>query len=147
MESKNLELNNQICFPIYSTSRLITKAYKPFLEDLGLTYPQYLVMLALWETDQIAIKQLVERTRFDAGTLTPILKRLSLKGLITIEKSDNDSRQKIITVTTQGKELCDEAKSVPLALQCQIDMSKEDAQQLKALTEQLYRLLKKSKPD
>jgi DNA-binding MarR family transcriptional regulator len=100
-------------------------------------------MLALWDEDQINIKNLVQRTRFDAGTLTPILKRLESKQLLSIAKSTNDSRQKIIVLTLQGKNLADRAKQIPDNISCQIDMAPQDALQLKALSENLYSLLER----
>jgi DNA-binding MarR family transcriptional regulator len=136
-----LKLKNQICHSLYSATNALIRAYRPLLDKLELTYPQYLVMLALWDEDQINIKNLVQRTRFDAGTLTPILKRLESKQLLSIAKSTNDSRQKIIVLTLQGKNLADRAKQIPDNISCQIDMAPEDALQLKALAENLYALL------
>ncbi|WP_373080972.1 MarR family winged helix-turn-helix transcriptional regulator [Zhongshania sp.] len=136
-----LKLKNQICHSLYSATNALIRAYRPLLDQLGLTYAQYLVMLALWDEDTVIIKNLVQRTRFDAGTLTPILKRLESKQLVTIAKSSNDSRQKVIVLTPQGKRLADRAKKTPDNITGQIAMSPEDAQQLKALAEQLYSLI------
>ena len=136
-----LKLENQICHSLYSATNALIRAYRPLLENLELTYPQYLVMLALWDEDKVIIKDLVQRTRFDAGTLTPILKRLESKQLVSIGKSSTDSRQKVVLLSAHGKALANKAKQVPDALSCQIDMSPEDALQLKALAEQLYALI------
>lgn len=136
-----LKLKNQICHSLYSATNALIRAYRPLLDQLGLTYAQYLVMLALWDEDNVIIKNLVQRTRFDAGTLTPILKRLENKQLLTIAKSSNDSRQKVIVLTSQGKKLAECAKKTPDNITSQIAMSQEDAKQLKALAEQLYSLI------
>ncbi|WP_373090085.1 MarR family winged helix-turn-helix transcriptional regulator [Zhongshania sp.] len=136
-----LKLKNQVCHSLYSATNALIRAYRPVLDQLGLTYAQYLVMLALWDEDTVIIKNLVQRTRFDAGTLTPILKRLESKALVTIAKSRGDSRQKVIVLTPQGKALADRARKTPDNITRQIAMAPEDAQQLKALAEQLYSLI------
>ena len=136
-----LKLKNQVCHSLYSATNALIRAYRPVLDQLGLTYAQYLVMLALWDEDTVIIKNLVQRTRFDAGTLTPILKRLESKALVTIAKSSGDSRQKVIVLTPQGKDLADRARKTPDNIPRQIAMAPEDAQQLKALAEQLYSLI------
>lgn len=142
MNSNKLKLENQICHSLYSATNALVRAYRPLLDELDLTYPQYLVMLALWQEDEVVIKNIVERTRFDAGTLTPILKRLQQKRLIDLVKSDEDSRQKIVRVTSAGLALKAQAESVPDALACQIDLTLGEAQQLKVLSEKLYTVLK-----
>jgi len=139
-----LKLDNQICHSLYSATNALIRAYRPLLDAIDLTYPQYLVMLALWEQDDVAMKSLVSRTRFDAGTLTPMLKRLESKQLISITTSSEDSRQKRVCLTDSGKALSSEAQRVPGAMSCQIDMSPDEAFQLKALAEQLYDLLIKN---
>jgi len=133
-----LKLDNQICHSLYSATNALIRTYRPLLEKLELTYPQYIVMLALWDEDNVIIKNLVKRTRFDAGTLTPILKRLENKQLVSIAKSSDDSRQKVVLLSAQGKALVNNAKKVPEALICQIEMAPQDALQLKVLAEQLY---------
>ncbi len=133
-----LKLENQICHSLYSATNALVRAYRPLLDAIDLTYPQYLVMLALWEEDGVMIKRLVERTRFDAGSLTPILKRLEQKGLIERQVSTEDSRQKLLIVAEAGRELALQADSVPDALACQIDLSREEAVLLKTLAEKLY---------
>lgn len=138
MAHPKLKLENQICHSLYSATNALVRAYRPLLEKLDLTYPQYLVMLALWETDHVAIKDLVRRTRFDAGTLTPILKRLESKGLIVLVKDEGDSRQKSVVVSAAGRDMAVIAEAVPDELTCQIDMTAEDAIQLKQLAEKLY---------
>ncbi|WP_339677947.1 MarR family transcriptional regulator [uncultured Zhongshania sp.] len=136
-----LKLKNQICHSLYSATNALIRAYRPLLDELDLTYPQYLVMLALWDEDKVIIKDLVQRTRFDAGTLTPILKRLETKGLVSTAKATGDSRQKLVLLTATGKQLAEQAKQTPDNISCQIKMTPQDAQQLKALAEQLYSLI------
>ncbi len=148
MEYAQLKLENQICHSLYSATNALVRAYRPLLEVLDLTYPQYLVMLALWEEDNVMIKRLVERTRFDAGTLTPILKRLEQKGLIQRLQSTEDSRQKTIVVTGQGANLKQEAASVPESLTCKWNVSAQEASQLKMLSEKIYaEIIKNQKSD
>jgi DNA-binding MarR family transcriptional regulator len=104
-KNPKLSLENQICHSLYSATNAMVRAYRPLLDELDLTYPQYLVMLALWEEDGVMIKNLVERTRIDPGTLTPLLKRMQLKSLINMTKSDEDSRQKVVVLTKEGQAL------------------------------------------
>jgi DNA-binding MarR family transcriptional regulator len=136
-----LKLENQICHSLYSATNALIRAYRPLLDALELTYPQYLVMMALWDKDEVIMKDLVHRTRFDAGTLSPILKRLEIKALVSIARSPDDSRQKIVLLTAQGKSLASDAEKVPGTLSCQIEMAPNDALQLKALAEKLYLLV------
>lgn len=143
MSSKSLKLENQICHSLYSATNALVRSYRPLLDEIDLTYPQYLVMLALWDNDAVVIKDLVQRTRFDAGTLTPILKRLEAKDLLTIQKSEEDSRQKVIVLTKEGQGMKKRAETIPGELSCQIELSAEDAMQLKALSEKLYQQLQK----
>ena len=133
-----VRLDQQLCFRLYASSRAIVKAYQPMLGELGLTYPQYLVMLALWETDGVMIRNLVERTRFDAGTLTPMLKRLADKSLLEVKKGGDDGRQKFVFLTEGGLALRHQANAVPGQLACQIGLTVEDAVMLKRLSEKLY---------
>jgi len=108
-----LRLDNQICFAIYSTAHAFNRVYKPLLDRLGLTYPQYLVMLVLWERDGVAVKEIGERLYLDSGTLTPLLKRLEQAGLIKRTRSTDDERQVLIGLTSHGQALRDKARSVP----------------------------------
>lgn len=141
MVSQKLKLENQICHSLYSATNALVRAYRPLLEEIDLTYPQYLLMMALWERDGVMIKDLVARTRLDAGTLTPILKRLSAKGLIELVKSKEDSRQKEVYLTTEGQALSTQAEQVPERLACQIGITVEDAITLKRLSEKLFNSL------
>ncbi|QOZ22287.1 MarR family winged helix-turn-helix transcriptional regulator [Bradyrhizobium sp. CCBAU 51753] len=118
-----LRLDNQICFAVYSTAHAFNRVYKPLLDRLGLTYPQYLVMLALWERDDVPVKDLGERLFLDSGTLTPLLKRLEAADLIKRTRSTADERQVLIALTAQGHALRDKAKSVPQSILAASDCS------------------------
>jgi DNA-binding MarR family transcriptional regulator len=111
-----LRLDNQICFAIYSTAHAFNRVYKPLLDRLGLTYPQYLVMLVLWERDGVPVKDIGERLFLDSGTLTPLLKRLEAAGLIKRTRSTEDERQVLIALTSQGQALREKARTVPQAI-------------------------------
>ena len=113
MDDEQLKLNNQICFPIYSVSRLITKAYKPFLEEMGLTYPQYLVLLVLWENDNISMNKIGEKLLLNTNTLSPLVKRMEKMELLQRKRSDKDERSVFIQLTPKGKELKNTAVSIP----------------------------------
>ena len=108
-----LMLDNQICFAVYSTAHAFNRVYKPLLDKLGLTYPQYLVMLALWERDDVPVKDIGERLFLDSGTLTPLLKRLEAAGLVKRTRSTEDERQVLIELTSQGHALKEKARAVP----------------------------------
>ena len=112
MESPLL-LDNQICFAIYSTAHAFNRVYKPLLEGLGLTYPQYLAMLVLWERDGLSVKEIGDRLFLDSGTLTPLLKRLETAELIKRTRSTEDERQVLIALTSRGQALRDKARAVP----------------------------------
>ena len=119
-----LRLDNQICFAIYSAAHAFNRVYKPLLDRLGLTYPQYLAMMVLWERDGVPLKEIGERLFLDSGTLTPLLKRLEAAGLIKRTRSRQDERQVLIALTAQGQSLKERARSVPLSIlaasQCSI---------------------------
>jgi MarR family transcriptional regulator, organic hydroperoxide resistance regulator len=111
-----LLLGNQLCFAIYSTAHAFNRVYKPLLDRLGLTYPQYLVMLVLWERDGLSVKDIGERLFLDSGTLTPLLKRLEAAELIKRTRSTEDERQVLIALTARGQALKEKARAVPQAI-------------------------------
>lgn len=111
-----LQLSNQLCFAIYSTAHAFNRVYKPLLDRLGLTYPQYLVMLVLWERDGVPIKDIGERLLLDTGTLTPLLKRLEAAHFIKRTRSTEDERQVLVSLTSTGQALREKARSVPAAI-------------------------------
>ncbi|WP_028008812.1 MarR family winged helix-turn-helix transcriptional regulator [Solimonas flava] len=108
-----LALSNQLCFAVYSTALAFNGVYKPLLDGLGLTYPQYLVMLVLWERDDVPVKDIGQLLHLDSGTLTPLLKRLEAAGLVSRQRSARDERQVRITLTEAGRALRERAKAVP----------------------------------
>ena len=134
-------LGNQLCFAIYSTAHAFNRAYKPLLDRLRLTYPQYLVMLVLWERDGRSVKEIGERLFLDSGTLTPLLKRLETAHLVKRTRSTNDERQVLIALTQQGEALRNEARAVPPAILaasgCSVNELSALRKNLIALREQL----------
>lgn len=127
-----LALENQFCFALYSASLAMTKAYKPFLDKIGLTYPQYLVMLVLWQQDDVLVKSIGEKLFLDSGTLTPLLKRLEASSLIERTRDDNDERQVRITLTKEGRALKKRAQSIPHQVLCASGLSHEALAKLRA---------------
>jgi len=111
-------LGNQLCFAVYSTAHAFNRIYKPFLDPLGLTYPQYLVMLVLWDEDEVTVKDLGQRLHLDSGTLTPLLKRLEANGLITRRRSATDERRVVIALTEAGHALNAKAADIPREMLC-----------------------------
>ena len=133
----HLLLDNQVCFALYSASLAMTKRYKPLLDAIGLTYPQYLVMLVLWEQDGPTVSELGERLWLDSGTLTPLLKRLEASGLVGRQRDLQDERRVRITLTPQGRALRERAEGVPA---CVLHGSHASLPELQALTHQLQAL-------
>jgi len=127
-----LALDNQFCFALYSASLAMTKTYKPFLDKLGLTYPQYLVMLVLWEEDDILVKAIGEKLFLDSGTLTPLLKRLEASSLIARTRDEADERQVRITLTKEGRALKKKAQSIPHQILCASGQSQDALENLRA---------------
>src|SRR5205807_3272181 len=111
-----LRLDNQICFAVYSAAHAFNRVYKPLLDRLRLTYPQYLVMLVLWERDRVPVRDIGERLFLDSGTLTPLLKRLEAAGFIKRSRSTDDERQVLIALTPQGQALREKARAVPQSI-------------------------------
>lgn len=132
-----LQLDQQLCFALYAASRAVTSAYQPLLEPLGLTYPQYLVMMVLWEEDGVPVKRLGQRLHLDSGTLTPLLKRLAGQGLVERRRDDADERVVRIHLTAAGRGLRRRAATVPRELLCRMGLTIPD---LVALRTQLARL-------
>ena len=113
-----LLLDEQLCFALYNASRALTRVYAPLLEPLGLTYPQYLVLLVLWERDALPVKQIGERLALDSGTLTPLLKRLEQQGLVERRRGEDDERVVRIHLTAAGRALRAKARKIPFDLSC-----------------------------
>src|ERR1700674_5188909 len=132
-----LLLGNQICVAIYSTAHVFNRVYKPLLDRLGLTYPQYLVMLVLWERDDLPVKDIGERLFLDSGTLTPLLKRLEAAELIKRTRGTEDERQVLIALTSRGQALREKARAVPHAI---LAASACSLTELSAMTSELVAL-------
>ena len=128
-----LKLDNQLCFPLYACAKEVVRRYTPFLDDLGLTYTQYLVMMALWEHGTLSVTQLGERIYLDSGTLTPLLKKLEAKGLVTRVRSAADERRLDIGLTDAGRALKQRAAAVPPAMGECVGLDLEEAVQLSTL--------------
>ena len=136
-----LQLDNQVCFALYSTSLAMTRVYKPLLETLGLTYPQYLAMLVLWETDGLMVSELGDKLFLDSGTLTPLLKRMEASGLVTRVRAVQDERRVHISLTAKGRALKAQAAAIPACIisasQCSIPELMTLTQQVQALRDKL----------
>ena len=131
-----IQLKNQLCFPLYAVSNLITRKYKPLLDRLDLTYTQYIVMMVLWEEGAVNEKFLCEALCLKSNTVTPLLKKLADKGFIEKKKAESDERNLVITLTQQGEALKDQALCVPAAMAKEFHLTAEEA-------EALYRILYK----
>ena len=147
---KRLLLDNQLCFPLYALSRQLTALYRPMLDSMELTYPQYLVMLLLWETDSLSVGAIGDRLLLDSGTLTPLLKRLEQKALITRKRNPDDERQVTIQLTEAGRALQEQATDIPTQLQSSLNLDDKQAidlrNQLVTLLHQLTQLDTINKP-
>ena len=131
-----LKLENQLCFPLYACSKEIVRKYKPFLDELDLTYTQYIAMMVLWEHKQISVKDMGALLYLDSGTLTPVLKKLEQKGYLVRARDSQDERVLNVTITELGEKLKEDAVLVPQKMGCCVCLEKEDA-------DELYRLLHK----
>ena len=146
MPSANpLALENQVCFSLYSVTNAMIRAYRPLLEELSLTYPQYLVMLVLWKEAGISVKTLGERLHLDSGTLTPLLKRLEVKKLVIRGRSEEDERVRVLHLTEQGQMLRQQAESVPEMMRCKVGGDLAQLQQLKSLCDNALKVLNSDK--
>ncbi len=133
MAREPLLLDDQLCFALYAASRAMIRAYQPLLAPLGITYPQYLVMLVLWERDGVSVNELGERLALDSGTLTPLLKRLAEHGLVERRRGDDDERVVRIHLTAAGRALRSKAKQVPIDIACSAGYDPTSARSLNDL--------------
>ncbi|RZF20381.1 MarR family transcriptional regulator [Halobacteriovorax vibrionivorans] len=140
MSDEILYIENQVCFSLYRLSKLITSQYRPYLEEINLTYPQYLVMLVLWEDERVNMSELGDKLSLDTGTLSPLVKRLIEKKLVEKKRCEEDERIVYITTTTQGKKLKKKAKSIPQKLLCSKEIDISEIQKLKAEADKVYNL-------
>lgn len=134
-----LKIENQLCFPLYAASRSIIRRYKPFLDELDLTYTQYLAMMVLWQEKAMTVKELGNMLYLDSGTLTPLLKKLEAKGLITRKRSEEDERNLIITITAEGEQLREQAVDIPAKMAQVWNLKEEEAALLYQI---LYKILR-----
>ncbi|MFF1448720.1 MarR family winged helix-turn-helix transcriptional regulator [Streptomyces sp. NPDC058274] len=137
----SLVLDEQLCFALYAAQRAVTAAYRPLLDELGLTYPQYLVMLVLWERGETTVKELTGSLRLDYGTVSPLLKRLESAGLLRRERSARDERSVLVAPTGRGEALRERAESVPQALLAATGVDGGDVARLR---EELWRLAERA---
>ncbi|MDT5110993.1 MAG: MarR family transcriptional regulator, organic hydroperoxide resistance regulator [Mycobacterium sp.] len=132
-----IDIDSQLCFALYSASRAMTAAYRPILAELKLTYPQYLVLLVLWEDEPVTVRRLGERLRLDSGTLSPLLKRLEANGFVRRERSTDDERLVEVTLTPAGRRLEETAQCIPAELFSATGMSERQATDLRDAVRQL----------
>ncbi|WP_372773445.1 MarR family winged helix-turn-helix transcriptional regulator [Mangrovibacterium sp.] len=135
---EQLKLDNQLCFPFYSLSRLIVRKYQPYLDELEITYPQYLVLLVLWESDAMPVNDIAKRLILQTNTVTPLLKRMESQGIVVRDKSEDDERKVIVKLTEKGKKMELVAAEIPAKMAGGMNMS---ADELKNLHSTLYRLI------
>lgn len=129
----SLRLENQLCFPLYACAKEVTRKYKPFLDPLDLTYTQYIAMMVLWKKKEVRVKDLGEALYLDSGTLTPLLKRLEQKGLLTRSRNLEDERALCVRISAEGEALKQKALSIPEGMRSCISLSDEEMQVLKKL--------------
>jgi DNA-binding MarR family transcriptional regulator len=130
-EDELLKLENQLCFVLYAASRAVTQMYRPLLDELDLTYPQYLVMLVLWERDGLTVNEIGELLQLDSGTLTPLLKKLEAHGLLSRERDKGDERKVIISLLPEGRKLKRKAAKIPEMLLCRSGLSIDEFRKMK----------------
>jgi DNA-binding MarR family transcriptional regulator len=133
-----LKLENQLCFPLYACAKEVVRMYKPFLDEIGLTYTQYIAMLVLWQKKELTVKELGEYLYLDSGTITPLLKKMEAQGLVSRVRSASDERSVLVSLTEQGERLREKAVEVPARIGSCIPLSMEEAQTLYGL---LYKIL------
>lgn len=141
MDYDQLKLSNQICFPVYAASRLITKEYQPHLDRFGITYPQYLVLLILWETNPITVNDIAKKMILNTNTVTPLLKRMETQGWIRREKNSSDERKVWIHLTQQGIDLKPEIAKIPELLLNGLEVSSIKLEALFQLRDQLHAMI------
>ena len=138
-----LKLENQVCFPLYAASREVIKQYKPFLDEIDLTYTQYIALMLLWEKSTMTSKEMGDRLFLDSGTLTPLLKKMENKGLLTRNRSVSDERNLEVSITEKGLSLQAKAADIPLQVAKCTNLTREESMEMYRL---LYKLLGKTDP-
>lgn len=138
MKYEQLKLKNQLCFPMYAGSKIIVSKYKQFLDEIDLTYTQYITMLVLWEQEELTLNELGSYLYLDSGTLTPLIKRMEQKGLVSRKRATNDERKVYISLTKKGLDLQEQAKDIPFKVASCYNLDEEEA---KTLYKLLYKLI------
>ncbi len=141
MAYEQLQLDNQLCFPVYAASRLITRAYQPHLDRLGITYPQYLVLMVLWEADSATVNKISQKLILQTNTVTPLLKRMEKQGLVTRRRSESDERKVIVTLTGKGRRMQTAAAHIPLELGAALVSEGVGAAEISVLKRQLSTII------
>ena len=142
MVYEQLKLENQLCFPVYAASRLIIREYQPHLDRLGITYPQYLVLMVLWEEDNLTVNDIARKLILNTNTITPLLKRMEQQGIVERMRSDEDERKVLVQLTTKGCELKEEAARIPESLVGRLANSELDLNELIHLKESLNSIIR-----
>ena len=145
MDNEQLKLENQLCFRLYSAARLTMGAYHPYLDPLGITYPQYLVLLVLWEQDKQPVCDIGKRLMLDTNTMTPLLQRMEKAGLITRTRGKEDTRQRIVSLTQQGKALYEQAQDIPESMSKAVMASEEELKEILQMIPLLDKLIEELK--
>ena len=146
MAYEQIKLQNQICFRLYTASRLITQAYEPFLRPLGITYTQYLVLMVLWETDELPVNDIAKRLALETNTVTPLIQRMEREGIVNRTKGKVDTRQTIVSLTAHGKELREQSVGIPdcmLDILCGHGVQESSISEILPLLDELIDSLKK----
>ena len=141
MTSEHLKLDNQLCFPIYAASRLIIRSYQPYLDKLDITYPQYLVMLVLWEKDEMTVNAISKRLILNTNTITPLLQRMENQHLIVRQRSAVDERKVVVSLTQKGRDLQESAQEIPIQLGTKLVSGKLTVKEMQELKTKLYELI------
>ena len=145
MYNEQLKLDNQLCFRLYSAARLMTGAYHPYLSPMGITYPQYLVLLVLWEQDKQPVCDIGKRLMLDTNTMTPLLQRMEKAGLITRTRGKEDTRQRIVSLTQKGKDLYEQARHIPDCIRHAVRIPEGDDMEVLQMIPTLDKLIEELK--
>ena len=141
MAYEQLKLENQLCFPVYATSRLITREYQPYLDKLGITYPQYLVLMILWEKDEMPVNDIAKKLILNTNTVTPLLKRMEQLGLVERKRSSRDERKVLVCLSSKGREIENEASKIPEQLAARLLNGPFGVVELRKLKDQLGEII------
>lgn len=143
MTAEQLKLKNQVCFPLYAASRLLTRAYQPYLEKLGITYPQYLVLMILWEYEELSVTEISSKLFLNTNTLTPLLKRMEKQGILIRKRATDDERIVKVKLSDEGINLRLEAEEIPLKLGDLLTDEEQSLDDLMKLKSSLHKLIEK----